>query len=208
MAVAGVVIYAEDPDVDTYWLNLGLTGPLVALVLYGLHRALSVRVQWIAALVMAPLGPIAYLVWPNDQLWNYGALTVLPLLALAVERQDRRSMARGDGPDAAYGGLRRRPVGPAVGLDPRSGGPQAAPRLSLAQPEARRQRGSGVKRVGEPLGHRRPVLEAVSGATAHEPDGWMLWMGGGDEVRVRSDFVPAAARRREPRVLEGGEAVA
>lgn len=40
---------------------------LLALVLYWLHRWLTLRLQWVAAWLLAPLGGVAYLLWPNDQ---------------------------------------------------------------------------------------------------------------------------------------------
>jgi hypothetical protein len=94
LAIVGVVAYARDPGVGTYQLNGLLLLPLLGLVLYGLHRVLPVRVQWIAAVVVAPLGGIAYLIWPNDQWWNYGPLTIAPLLALAVARSERNGEER------------------------------------------------------------------------------------------------------------------
>jgi peptidoglycan/LPS O-acetylase OafA/YrhL len=95
LAVLGVLLYAGNPGVATYQLNGILLLPLLALTLYGLYRALPMRVQWIAAVLLAPLGGIAYLVWPNDQWWNYGPLTVLPLAALTVAREERLKKERG-----------------------------------------------------------------------------------------------------------------
>jgi hypothetical protein len=39
--------------------------------------------------VLAPLGAIGYLLWQNDQWWNYGAMTALPLIWLGVWREMR-----------------------------------------------------------------------------------------------------------------------
>ena len=97
LAVPGIVLYATDPGVGTYQLNGILLLPLVGICLHGLHQWLPVRVQWVLAALIAPLGGIAYLVWPNDQWWNYGPLTVVPLIALAVARDDRVKRERGEG---------------------------------------------------------------------------------------------------------------
>jgi hypothetical protein len=105
-ALVGVVLYARRPDVDTLWLNVLLVTPLLLICLGTLHRVLPQRLQWIAAVVLAPLGGIAYLVWPNDQWWNYGALTALPLILLAGTR------AGGQPPDASAVGMGDGPWGP------------------------------------------------------------------------------------------------
>ena len=73
-------------------------------MLYWLHRWLPLRVQWIAAWLLAPLGGVAYLLWPNPQWWNYGALTVIPLIALAVMREERQNSERGRDEASGYGG--------------------------------------------------------------------------------------------------------
>jgi peptidoglycan/LPS O-acetylase OafA/YrhL len=112
MAVPGVVLYAKDPGAATYQLNGLLLLPLVGLILYALHRTLPVRMQWGAALLLAPLGPAGYLIWPNDQWWNYGALTPLPLFALAMLRQAHRIEERPEEPEPSYGGWPDRPWGP------------------------------------------------------------------------------------------------
>lgn len=112
LAVVGVILYARHPGVETYQLNGLLILPLVCLVLYWLHGALPLRVQWIAALVIAPLGGIAYLLWPNEQWWNYGPLTVAPLVALAAEREGRNREQRGEEPEPWSGGIGDGPWGP------------------------------------------------------------------------------------------------
>ncbi len=105
LALIGVIAYAKSPGVGTYQLNGALTLPLLCLIFYWLHRVLPLKVQWIAAVLIAPLGGIAYLLWPNDQWWNYGPLTVAPLVALAVQRAESRKDGQqsewppaGDGP--------------------------------------------------------------------------------------------------------------
>ena len=108
----GVVLYAEWPGVATSQLNIVLVLPLLALVLYGLHRWLPLRLQWIAAWAVLPLGGVAYLLWPNDQSWQYGALSFIPLLALAAATQERRNEDRGEEQEPAYGAWTDGPWGP------------------------------------------------------------------------------------------------
>ena len=112
LAIPGVILFANDPGVATYQLNQILLIPLVAIILYGLHRLLPLRVQWVAAWLIAPFGPIAYLIWPNEQWWNYGALTVLPLFALAIDRAERIAKERGGEQQSNYGGWADGPWGP------------------------------------------------------------------------------------------------
>ena len=111
LAVPGVVLYANDPGVATYWLNGILILPLVGICLYGLHLWLPVRVQWVLAVLFAPLGGIAYVLWPNDQWWNYGMLTAVPLIALAVRREERLKKDRGED-EITAGGWGEGPWGP------------------------------------------------------------------------------------------------
>jgi peptidoglycan/LPS O-acetylase OafA/YrhL len=112
LAIPGVILYAEEPGVMTYQLNGLLLLPLGGITLYGLHRVLPLRVQWGAAVLIAPLGGVAYLIWPNDQWWNYGALTPVPLIALAVLRQERIREERGDDEEPFAGGWADGPWGP------------------------------------------------------------------------------------------------
>jgi hypothetical protein len=112
LAAAGVVIYARDPETSTYWLNVALLAPLFGVVLYGLQRVLPTRAQWVAAACLAPLGAIAYLLWPNEQWWNYGALTAVPLVLLVLDRDDRLREERGSQSEAWYGGEADGPWGP------------------------------------------------------------------------------------------------
>jgi hypothetical protein len=110
-AVPGVVLYAENPGVATSQLNGLLVLPLVILVLYRLHRWLPLRLQWIGAWLLLLLGAGAYLLWPNDQAWQYGAMGCIPLLMLAMAREERRNQERGE-EEPAYGGWVDGPWGP------------------------------------------------------------------------------------------------
>jgi hypothetical protein len=101
-AVVGVVLYAQDPRGLTYNLNLLLLTPLVSIVLYAASQRLPYRLQWGLALILAPVGAAAYLLWPNEQWWNYGALLALPLTMLALDRQDRLEREQGRG-ERSYG---------------------------------------------------------------------------------------------------------
>jgi hypothetical protein len=112
LAVPGVVLYAKWPGVETSQLNIVLVLPLLALALYWLHRWLPLRLQWVVAWLLLPLGGVAYLMWPNDQSWQYGALSAIPLIALAAIPQERRTEERGEEQEPAYGGLADGPWGP------------------------------------------------------------------------------------------------
>ncbi len=59
-----------------------------------------------------------------------------------------------------------------------------APARAVAEREVGRERASPSPGVGDPLGHRRPVLEAVPGAAADDPDVLVLRVRPGEEVRV------------------------
>jgi hypothetical protein len=67
-------------------------------------------VQWIAAWLVAPLGGLAYVLWPNDQTWNYGMFTAIPLVALSAVSAARRGGAETQEP--WYGGPTDGPWGP------------------------------------------------------------------------------------------------
>src|SRR5918999_953867 len=87
-------------------------------------------------------------------------------------------------------------------------GPHAPRRLSRPKPEAGGKRLPSTERLGDPLSHRRAVLEAVTGATTNEPDARMVGVRRGDEVGVGRQLVPARARRDERGARERWEAVA
>ncbi len=110
-AVAGIVIYAADPGVLTYHVNLLLLAPAAWLVLHGAQRVLPYRVQWALAIVLAPVGASAYLLWPNAQWWNYGALLAIPFFLLATERAERVRREKGDA-EPSYGAWLDGPWGP------------------------------------------------------------------------------------------------
>jgi hypothetical protein len=66
-----------------------------------LHRRLPMALQWAVALALAIAGPVAYLIWPSAVLWNYGAVAVMPLFALASARLapgQSEPVTRADGP--------------------------------------------------------------------------------------------------------------
>jgi peptidoglycan/LPS O-acetylase OafA/YrhL len=111
LAIPGVVIYAVSPGVGTYQANGLLILPLLVLLGYGLHKWLPVRLQWVLAVILAPLGSVAYLLVPSAQWWNYGPLTAVPLVALAAWKYERRRTEVGD-PEPWYGGMTDGPWGP------------------------------------------------------------------------------------------------
>jgi hypothetical protein len=110
-AVVGIVVYAVDPGVLTYHVNLLLLTPALWLVLHAAQRVLAYKVQWVIAIVLAPLGAAVYVMWPNAQWWNYGALLAVPFFLLAVDRAERVRRANGDS-EPAYGGWFDGPWGP------------------------------------------------------------------------------------------------
>jgi len=97
-AAGGVWLYAVDPNVVTFHVNILLLAPLLMLVLKGLSRVLPYRLQWALAIVLAPLGGAAYLQWPNEQWWADGVLLAAPLVALAIDRDERVRERDGDPP--------------------------------------------------------------------------------------------------------------
>src|SRR6266511_3288796 len=84
----------------------------------------------------------------------------------------------------------------------------AGRRLSLPEREASREGRALLECLGEPLGHRRPMLEAVARAAAHQPYARMRRVRTRDEVRIRGELVAARACLDERSALERGEAVA
>src|SRR4051812_19806809 len=90
----------------------------------------------------------------------------------------------------------------------RARGAQAAARHSPTEREAVRERALTGERGGDALGHRRPVLEAVAGPAADDPDALVLRMACGDEVRVGRQLVAARARLVQARPREGRETLA
>jgi hypothetical protein len=65
---------------------------------------------------LAPIGPVAYLVWGGDQWWNWGQLTPLPLLLLLFGDEIRAAFSDEDDDERAshspYGGFADGPWGP------------------------------------------------------------------------------------------------
>jgi len=108
-AVGGIVLFAVEPRDATYWAHLVLVTPLLWAVLSVLGRRLPYRLQWALAWPLAVFGPIAYVMWPNDQWYLYGGLTVWPLLALVEARADR---VRGEDEESSTGAFGAGPVGP------------------------------------------------------------------------------------------------
>jgi hypothetical protein len=108
-AVAGVVWYAVAPGVGTFQASGWLTAPALIIVLVWLHRRLPLRVQWALALAIALVGPVGYLLWGGSQWWNWGQLTPLPVVLLAM----RKSFEDDDDElQPHYGGMAGGPWGP------------------------------------------------------------------------------------------------
>ena len=109
VAAAGVVAYALAPGVGTFQLSFLLVLPAMLIAFLWLHRRLPMWLQWSAAIAIAPVGPIAYLIWGGDQWWNWGQATPTPLILLLL-----RTFAHHDDPSREpwYGGYADGPFGP------------------------------------------------------------------------------------------------
>ncbi len=81
-----------------------------------LHRRLPLWLEWAVVVPLAPVGPFAYLVWGGDQWWNWGQLSPIPLLLLAMRDELRGAFRDDDEHDApgqpVYGGFADGPWGP------------------------------------------------------------------------------------------------
>jgi hypothetical protein len=113
LAAVGIAWYAATPDVASYQASSLLILPLVLLTLVQAHRRLPAKAQWVLAVAIAPVGPIGYVLAQNDQWWNWGQYSPLPLVGLAIARSitsdgDRATDAYND---ARYG-VRDGPWGP------------------------------------------------------------------------------------------------
>src|SRR4051812_33721684 len=89
VAIPGVIVYARDPRGLTYFLNILALFPLACLVLKAAARVLPYRLQWAIATALAVIGPLAYVIWRDDQSWNYGAVLAMPFALLAWQRAGR-----------------------------------------------------------------------------------------------------------------------
>jgi hypothetical protein len=90
LAAVGVIWYALSPGVGSYQASTLLTLPAVLFVLVWLHGRLPMWLQWTVAWPLALVGPIGYLVFSGSQWWNWGQLTPLPLVLLAISRTSDR----------------------------------------------------------------------------------------------------------------------
>ena len=101
-AAVGVWLYARDARGLTYFAHAVLCLPLFTLVIEAAARVLPERVQWAIAIPLALLGPLAYVLWMNDQWWLYGALAAMPLVLLAERRAERRGASAGHASGADF----------------------------------------------------------------------------------------------------------
>jgi hypothetical protein len=114
LAAVGIAWYAATPGVESYQASSLLILPLVVLVLVQAHRRLPLKAQWVLAVAIAPVGPIGYTVTQDDQWWNWGQFSPLPLIALAIARSITSGRDGGTGgySDAGIGGVSDGPWGP------------------------------------------------------------------------------------------------
>lgn len=86
-ALLGTGLYAAAPGVGSYQASGLLVMPACVLGAIWAYRRIPRGILWASAVVIAPIGPVAYLVWGGDQWWNWGQLTPLPLVALVLGPQ-------------------------------------------------------------------------------------------------------------------------
>ena len=113
-AAIGVYWYAKDPGVGSFQVGGWLTAPLLIISLIWLHRRLPMWFQWTLSVSIAAVGPIGYLVWGGSQWWNWGQLTLIPLVLLVVAPSFREEDDDADSepPPPWYGGYADGPWGP------------------------------------------------------------------------------------------------
>ena len=95
LALAGVLAaiaigwYGLAPGVASYQIGTALILPALGVVMWWLHRHTPRRAQWALAVVVAPVGPIGYLIFGGSDWWAAYGLTVLPLAVLVLARVPR-----------------------------------------------------------------------------------------------------------------------
>jgi hypothetical protein len=105
LAAVGIAWYVATPSVASYQASSLLILPLVVLALVQAHRRLPVKAQWVVAVAIAPVGPIGYAIAQNDQWWNWGQYSPLPLIVLTIARSitSRRDEGSGGYSDRGIG---------------------------------------------------------------------------------------------------------
>jgi hypothetical protein len=103
LAGTGVLWYALTPNVASYQVSSLLTLPAFIMVSVWLHHRIPLRLQWAIAWPLALVGPIGYLVLGGSQWWNWGQLTPLPLILLAIARDPDDGGSGIVFPDAPWG---------------------------------------------------------------------------------------------------------
>jgi len=98
LAIPGAWLYFAHPGDAAAFVNVVTLMPLGGLVMQAAERRLPSRAQWAFAIALAPIGPVAYVLWDNPQTWFYGVLAVGPLGLLASRREERLREQAGDYP--------------------------------------------------------------------------------------------------------------
>jgi hypothetical protein len=94
LGAAGATWYVLSPDVGSYQASVLLMLPILAVVLIWLYRRLPPRLGLALAIALAPIGPLGYLVLGGSQWWNWGQMTILPLVLLLGHRARSRVPSR------------------------------------------------------------------------------------------------------------------
>src|SRR4051812_38555045 len=85
LAVFGVGLYVDNPDVPSYYASGWLTLPFLVVASWWLHNHLPLVLQSVAAAVLAVTGVVGYLVWPDAAWWAFGQVALGPAIFLVAK---------------------------------------------------------------------------------------------------------------------------
>lgn len=94
LAPLGAIWYAASPGAITYQAFTVLTLPAVLISVFWIGRRLPRRWRWVLALLLAPIGPVGYVVLGGSQWWAWGQLSVVPLVILVISESVRSGTGR------------------------------------------------------------------------------------------------------------------